>query len=403
MQFFLFKRAVYTFVWSACSKANESSFSKLQQMVEYWMDSLQHRVPGASFMLVVTHIDCALSEQDLAEQVGWVRTIVQRKVAAQRADGRSSHIQTLRVFNDGNSIPVNCLDGTGIAELRSRIISFAKGMPFYKEHWPASFLALRASLEEAKQSMSVWMSWSDYAQLADACEIRKDQLEIVTRFLHDTGVIYYFGDVAEAVKSTTSELEASMLMNTVFISARWMVDALKGLIRHDRDFLLSYFMGKKDKLRMRRVRRLMYFGILHEGLSPFLWPQDQSSAEFWQELRQTKPDGEEWSDDVAVGPRDFERVHALLEGFDIMVAHDRGGAQGAKEYLVPTLIAPGCKRVLEASTLSGADTVHWTVLKYPAMPPGAFDRLITRGYAISTHADFRYVTYVCCIRPTLSV
>ena len=127
-----------------------------------------------------------------------------------------------------------------------------------------------------------------------------------------------------------------MLMNTVFISARWMVDALKGLIRHDRDFLLSYFMGKKDKLRMRRVRRLIYFGILHEGLSPFLWPQDQSSAEFWQELRQTKPDGEEWSDDVAVGPRDFERVHALLEGFDIMVAHDRGGAQGAKEYLVPT-------------------------------------------------------------------
>lgn len=355
------------------------------------MDSLQHRVPGASFMLVVTHIDCANSEEILVEQVAWVRTVVQRKLSAQRADGRSRpQIQTLRVWDDGNSIPVNCLDGTGIAGLRRKMVSFAMAMPFYKEHWPQPFLTLRMSLEQAKQSMSVWLPWKQYQNLASDSGISSHQLEIATRFLHETGVIYYFGDVTSAMSSNVSDLEESMLMNTVFISARWMVDSIKGLIRHDRDFLLRYFIGKKDKLRMKRVRRLMYFGILHEDLSPFLWPQENASADFWADVRQSKLDGEEWSEDVAVSKDDFMRIHALLEGFDIMVpSTGTSKASATKEFLVPTLIAQSCKRVLEASTLASDEAVHWTVLTYPAMPPGAFDRLITRGYALSSHADFR--------------
>jgi hypothetical protein len=391
-QFFLFKRAVYIFVWSACASIDGSSLSKLQDMVEYWMDSLQHRVPGASFMLVVTHIDCANSEEILAEQVAWVKTVVQRKLSAQRADGRSRpQIQTLRVWDDGTSIPVNCLDGTGITNLRRKMVSFAMSMPFYKEYWPQPFLTLRMSLEQAKQSMSVWLPWKQYESLASDSGISSNQLEIATRFLHDTGVIYYFGDVSSAMNSDASDLEESMLMNTVYISARWMVDSIKGLIRHDRDLLLSYFTGKKDKLRMRRVRRLMYFGILHEDLSPFLWPQDNASADFWANVRQRKLDGEEWSEDVAVSKDDFMRIHALLEGFDIMVpSASTSKASTAKEFLVPTLIAQGCKRALEAATLASDEAVHWTVLTYPAMPPGAFDRLITRGYALSSYSDFRY-------------
>jgi hypothetical protein len=382
---------VYTFVWSASASADETSFSKLQEMVEYWMDSLQHRVPGASFMLVVTHIDCANSAKHLAEQVAWVRTVVQRKLSVQRTDGRSRpQIQTLRVWDDGNSIPVNCLDGTGIADLRRKIVSFAMSMPFYKEHWPQPFLTFRMSLEQAKQSMLVWLHWKQYASLARDSGISSEQLEIATRFLHDTGVIYYFGDVTSAMNSNASDSEDSILMNTVFISARWMVDSIKGLIRHDRDSLLSYFIGKKDKLRMRRVRRLMYFGILHDDLSPFLWPQDDASADFWAGVRQSKLDGEEWSEDVAVSKDDFVRIHALLEGFDIMVpSTGTSKASAAKEFLVPTLIAQGCKRVLEAATLSSEEAVHWAVFTYPAMPPGAFDRLVTRGYALASHADFR--------------
>ncbi len=68
-----------------------------------------------------------------------------------------------------------------------------------------------------------------------------------------------------------------MRQRTVFISPGFMTDVMKGLIRHDRDSLLSFFRKTNNNLMKRRVKRFSFYGRLHEDLVPFLWPSTDES------------------------------------------------------------------------------------------------------------------------------
>jgi hypothetical protein len=289
-------------------------------------------------------------------------------------------------------VPISCILGTEIPELREKVINFTKSMPFYKELWPRSFLQLRQAIDQEKHASTVYLTWKMYQNLAELQYLKGDLLEVATTFLHETGVIRYFGNVKLASSMDENSLQSHVLLDTVFISAPWIIDAMKGLIRHDQDALLRYFSRKKDKSRMRRLRRLMFFGILHEDLASFLWPEDAKSSEYWGERRDasndSKGDGEQWLENVVVEQDDYQRIFALLEGFDIMVPR-MSNNENLKEFIVPSLIAPSQKRLIPLHTLTSDKLDHWSIYKYPALPPGAFDRLITRGYSFSRQANFR--------------
>jgi hypothetical protein len=108
------------------------------------------------------------------------------------------------------------------------------------------------------------------------------------------GFIKYFGDVRKTIDSvekykttnTSDVLDTSECLstmdNTVFISSHWVIDTLKGLIRHDRDCLLHWFIEKfpdasKRSMWLQRVKKLLTHGLLHEELLPYIWPQAQST------------------------------------------------------------------------------------------------------------------------------
>lgn len=103
---------------------------------------------------------------------------------------------------------------------------------------------------------------------------------MATDFLHGAGKLHYFGDI------TKEYFEPEVLGNTVYISSSWIVDVLKGLIRHDHGALHAHFQGVADcsdqrrarALRLkRRTQRMQVYGIMHRSLLPYLWPAAKAS------------------------------------------------------------------------------------------------------------------------------
>ena len=111
------------------------------------------------------------------------------------------------------------------------------------------------------------------------------------------GFLKYFGDVRSTIETVekfrkrhnldedgpfdTSRCLKTM-DNTIFISSHWVIDTLKGLIRHDRNCLLLWFREKfpedsKRTMWLQRVKKLLTHGLLHQELLPYIWPQSQST------------------------------------------------------------------------------------------------------------------------------
>ncbi len=124
-QYFLVRRAIYLLVWRVDivdkGKSDAELWEKqISHMVLTWLESLQLRVPGASILLVVTHIDCA-SKKELDRQIKFVKELVLQKLQDLGEDDDDSSVLPLTVWNEGRSMPVNCLLGQGVPELRQEV------------------------------------------------------------------------------------------------------------------------------------------------------------------------------------------------------------------------------------------------------------------------------------------
>ncbi len=123
-QFFFVQRAIYLLVWrvdKGKSSDTESWEKKISDMVLTWMESLQLRVPGASLLLVVTHIDL-VSQEELKRRIEFVQKIVLSKLRdLGDEDDDDSGVVPLTVWNEGRSMPVACLSGQGVQDLRQEV------------------------------------------------------------------------------------------------------------------------------------------------------------------------------------------------------------------------------------------------------------------------------------------
>jgi GTPase SAR1 family protein len=135
-QLFLQRRAVYMLVWRPHTSLLLDDTS-LRRRILHWMDALQFRMPGSYMILVVTHIDTVASTV-LDELCGKVKSIVCERMAAMEASARNG-VPILHVCDHGESSRVNCLQGQGVAELRSKVVEFTCSMPWYREGIPATW------------------------------------------------------------------------------------------------------------------------------------------------------------------------------------------------------------------------------------------------------------------------
>jgi len=310
-QFFLVPRALYVVAWRVLEPSKHDNNAKMQElskMIVSWLDSLQVRVPGCSIVMVATHIDAAapsshgdMSKASKAEwteidlQCAYVQKIVSDTLRRIRHEANKSGVTPLEVYAHGQSLKVQCLEGFGIKNLRRTLIELAHSLPSWRELIPKSYNQLRLKIEELgeqKTDPKVWLTWEDYANLAKNFNVTGRNLAIATTFLNDMAVIKYFGTVTP---EGHPEDEKDVLDNTVFTSPAWIIDGLKGLIRHDRDILIEYChsaQSEANRVMLRRVNRLVLHGTCDSKLVPFLWPggpgTDSSSQKYWNWLKENQ-------------------------------------------------------------------------------------------------------------------
>lgn len=397
-QFFLVKRAIYVLVWRAV-KGLRGPGDEIDQMVTSWMDAIQMRVPGARIMMVVTHIDC-VTEVELERQIRHVKKVVQEKAQALRNDNRGNEfIAPLEVERGGVSFRVNCIQGTGIHELRTSLKQMAKGLPWWQELIPTSFFHFQRHIAGIAARGRNWFSWKDFENESRHLGLENMMLDICTNFMHENASIKYFGDLSGVRRDR-------LIDQTVFINPNWIISALKGLVRHDRDALLTYFgevvtgrdlLGASKqtdefaaetarKMWLRRVKRLVCYGILHDELVYFLWPcgNTELSFSFWEWVRANDEDREQslWKSDVAQNADDYIRVLALLESFDIM------HRVSDSEYIAPALLAEGQANRIDARTFEMTECHAQSHYHFANIAYGFFERLIIKCRPIYAHLDF---------------
>jgi hypothetical protein len=360
-QLFILRRAVYLFVWKAGAFLDET----LRTTIEFWLDSLQNRMPGSFVIMVVTHIDL-VEESLLDSQCDYVRHTICEWITAMKSTLREG-TPILRCWDGGRSLKVNCLSGEGVTDLRKTLISYTVSMPWYKECLPPSWIKLHRELgllRKSENSTVPHITWNEFSRLAKVCDVSSDLLNAATKFLHDTGVIRYFGDLFGTKK------KSDPLESTVYISINWMMNVMKGLIRHDRQTLLDFFWEEGNREMLRHTNRFSICGMLHKDLIPFLWPSQQQSEKFWKFVRKIGArESEIWAEDIVSSADEGERAIALLKGLDLV-------AESGNEFFVPSTLTPSklpCTPVIDIPPLP-----HRICFKYNALPPGAFDTIAVR-------------------------
>jgi hypothetical protein len=214
-------------------------------------------------------------------------------------------------------------------------------------------------------------------------------LQISTKFLHDTATIKYFGNTSAVEKNSPMD-------KTVFIDNKFIINVLKGLIRHNRTLLLTFFEQRVLKFEeqawtrkdwIRRIHRLAIYGILHKELIHFLWPGGVTglSKQFWKWTRELgQEESELWSSNVASSEEDYERVMNLLEGCDIL--HPISEV----EFIVPGLLAGTQKNRLDARAFSPPEGSVQQIFCFAYVPPGFFERLLIKCRRSYSHMDFTF-------------
>jgi hypothetical protein len=359
------------------------------ELISSWTERLQFRVPGVSMVLIATHIDCATPEE-VEEQCAAVERVVSKILERQALTMEG--IPPLRVYNDGRSLRINNMTGEGVAELREKLCQIAEGLDFYGEVIPSSYVRLRQKLRDMQRhdepTWRTWLPYDEYAQIAADCGLADaTTLQLATRFLHDVGELRYYSitsgasganaegadagydsDGEQMVKSAPSkdgksdDTSAELLAATVFPNPFWVVDVLRGLIRHDHSPVLVLIkkdsaLSTADKRTLRRrVYRLMQRGILHESLLRFVWTGVAGM-----------------SDSDSANGDEFARLIALMKAFNILM--DKPDSAQGLEWIVPTLAAGKHARTMESDAFVDDSLPFVCRIVYDALPP-YFDMIL---------------------------
>jgi GTPase SAR1 family protein len=374
-----------------CQGLCHSRCVSYDELISSWTERLQFRVPGVSMVLIATHIDCATPEE-VEEQCAAVERVVAKILARQSLTMEG--IAPLRVYNNGRSLRINNMTGEGVAELRRKLCEIAEGLDFYGEVIPSSYVRLRQRLREMQRhdeaSWRTWLPYDEYTRIAAECGLADTTtLQLATRFLHDVGELRYYALSSEASESAAEGAEAAhdsdgeeadassapesgnshavtssaeLLAATVFPNPFWVVDVLRGLIRHDHSPVLALIkkdasLSTADKRTLRRrVYRLMQRGILHESLLRFVWAGVAGM-----------------SDSDAANADEFARLIALMKAFNILM--DKPGAVKGREWIVPTLAAGKHARTMESDAFVDDSLPFVCRIVYDALPP-YFDMIL---------------------------
>ncbi|EKX37649.1 hypothetical protein GUITHDRAFT_116126 [Guillardia theta CCMP2712] len=389
-QYFIVRRALYLLVWNVRTTRDEmsaggaaGSMKELRAMISTWLRTLQARVPGASVMLVATHIDIA-GQSEIEDQSEEVRKCVQEELK-KMSEEEDENILPLHVIREGGSFRVNCLEGEGIKELRASVCQAAKELLWWNESIPRPYLKLRHAVEVQSKN-EPYLKVEQYLKMLKEAEVEEKEEKIVTSFLHDMGVLKYFGRELKAMHSREAESKYSV-EDTVFIDIEWMIDVFKGVMRHDWRHLLDFF--HQDPTKSKKTKKLLHLGIIDEDMFEYLWPQPNSK--FWSEEKSGKSCR---SAEIGFTKShvEVEQAVALLQGCDL--AHflgagemvDAENEETKRELLCPGII-PSFTHQHKQAVRDSHSLCARLQCEYNFFPIGFIDRLVVLSAARHFEVD----------------
>ena len=179
-----------------------------------------------------------------------------------------------------------------------------------------------------------------------------------------------FGISGEDVEET--------LNDTVYISPQWLCNVLKGVVRHERDSILRFFIKTNNQLYLRRIKRLLKFARMHYSLAEYIYPTTAMSKDYWSNHLNLY-ERDLWTEDVVQSETDIIRAFSLLSGFDLV-------AVKGQEIIIPSLLS-GNNFLQVTNTQDGIEYSHGFIAEYMSLPSGFFERLIIRLNRIMSHID----------------
>ena len=471
-ELFVVDRAVYLYLWRA-----DADFEQVREAVVRWLNLLQSCVPGVAVLPVVTHIDCVSPPETLERARNTVQKVFKDWVQSQQnLQAKSPSSLVVRIIDDGMSMPVNCLTGEGVKELRTRVLEVAETTRGFREPLPRALVELREKVRELGRK-EPFISWKKYLEIAQTeCGIAEDRVWLYTSFLHETLELRYFGlaatrhrkenfeDFLTAVLGKDSnrdvralfdsidtdksgaidkkELTAfarehglshanidlmmesadddgsgtidfdefrrrfehaqaaagNVLIDTVYVSVEWMVDVIKGLVRHDhgalREFAREYATGSNDFLLEHQVRRMRVQGVIDNNVisDDYLWPGSQKSK-YWAKVQSDDTENFKyerglWRDlhggeglKKVVDSEEARRVAVgLLEGFKIVlpIRADRS------QFYCPDLVPPHARGTIDSWALDDVKCPYWMRHIFAALPGGFWTAIFMEIRSVTT-------------------
>eukprot|EP01105_Mastigella_eilhardi_P015567 TRINITY_DN3569_c0_g1_i15.p1 TRINITY_DN3569_c0_g1~~TRINITY_DN3569_c0_g1_i15.p1 ORF type:complete len:1211 (-),score=210.01 TRINITY_DN3569_c0_g1_i15:58-3690(-) len=193
-QFFLTPNSVFLLVFN-CAKLDF-------EPTDYWMHQLQNlggddngSVITSPIYLVGTHTDNTLCTQELLTEI---------------AASLSHRYPKYRFPNVEGVFFVSCKLGTGIADLKSQVLTASCGEGVIVS---SSWIMLSSIIAAEKAE---YTTWSSYVATAERCSVDSSALPLVTNFLRGVGSIIHFG--------------GSHLDDLVILHPQWLAQVMANLV-----------------------------------------------------------------------------------------------------------------------------------------------------------------------------
>jgi len=191
-----------------------------------------------------------------------------------------------------------------------------------------------------------------------------------------------------------SALSSSDTFSTVvYLSSEWMLDLLKGVIRHEHG-ALHFYLAEESKLESKlrhlvhQARRLRVQGVVSKDLlgatHNYLWPGTPSP--FWDKIaaggsevydfeRQLWDDGEEGLRQVVRNKEDMDVALNLLMGFRVIAPWGADAAKANSDYLCPDLLPEHQRATIDSRSLVTVECPYWHQRTYAELPFGFWNNI----------------------------
>ena len=173
-----------------------------------------------------------------------------------------------------------------------------------------------------------------------------------------------------------------VLASTVYLNVEWMIDILKGIIRHDHAALHEFLRDARERELILQARRLRVQGIIGKDLldNNLLWPGMPSP--FWDRVAEDttqhfKYEKDLWADSAGACKKVVENESGkavaigLLEGFKMILPD----GQDRSAYRCPAIVPKHNRNTTDNHSLDASSSGYWRVCTYSELPAGFWDAL----------------------------